>query len=128
MKKYKFILSGGGTGGHIFPALSIAEKIIERFPECELLFVGAQGKMEMKIIPDQGYKISGLWISGFDRNNYFKNILLPLKIINNITTEGLKFNLTKDKLTPDSLGISNIALENQFMINSSENIFVFVEI
>ena len=44
MKKYKFILSGGGTGGHIFPALSIAEKIIERFPECELLFVGAQGK------------------------------------------------------------------------------------
>ena len=81
MKKYKFILSGGGTGGHIFPALSIAEKIIERFPECELLFVGAQGKMEMKIIPDQGYKINGLWISGFDRNNYFKNIILPLKII-----------------------------------------------
>ena len=81
MKKYKFILSGGGTGGHIYPAISIAEKILEKFPESDLLFIGAIGKMEMGIIPKHGYKIKGLWISGFDRKNYFKNILLPLKII-----------------------------------------------
>jgi len=81
VKHYKFILSGGGTGGHIYPALAIGEKILERFPGSDLLFVGAIGRMEMKKIPDEGYKIKGIWISGFYRDNFTKNMLLPLKLL-----------------------------------------------
>ncbi|HZK95168.1 MAG TPA: glycosyltransferase, partial [Prolixibacteraceae bacterium] len=60
MGNYKFIVSGGGTGGHIFPALSIADGLRKHFPECEILFVGAEGKMEMEKVPAAGYRIVGL--------------------------------------------------------------------
>ena len=60
MKKLKFILSGGGTGGHIYPAVAIANELKSRFPDCEILFVGAQDKMEMQKVPQAGYKIEGL--------------------------------------------------------------------
>ena len=63
MKQYKFILSGGGTGGHIYPAISIAERLLEVFPKSDITFVGSRGKMEMKTIPKYGYKIKGLFIS-----------------------------------------------------------------
>ncbi len=80
--KKKIIISGGGTGGHIFPAISIADTLKEKFNnEVEIHFVGAKGKMEMQKIPEAGYSITGLWISGFQRNQLLKNILLPLKII-----------------------------------------------
>ncbi len=72
MKKY--IISGGGTGGHIFPAISIANALRSIEPECEILFIGALGRMEMERIPQAGYKIIGLPIRGFDRKNPFKNI------------------------------------------------------
>ena len=67
MNKPKFILSGGGTGGHIYPAVAIANELKARFPECEILFVGASDKMEMQKVPQAGYKIIGLWIAGIQR-------------------------------------------------------------
>lgn len=84
MKNLKFILSGGGTGGHIYPALAIANKLKERFPEAEFLFVGAQDKMEMQKIPQAGYKIEGLWIAGLQRNFSLSNLLFPIKVISSL--------------------------------------------
>ena len=80
MKNYKIIISGGGTGGHIYPALAIAKGVQKRIPKIKFLFVGAIGKMEMDKVPKEGYSIIGLWISGFNRFNIFKNLLLPIKI------------------------------------------------
>ena len=80
MKK-KIIIAGGGTGGHIFPAIAIANAIKKQAPDTEFLFIGAQGKMEMEKVPQAGYKIEGLDIAGFNRSNLFKNISLPLKLI-----------------------------------------------
>ena len=73
-KEYRIIVSGGGTGGHIFPALSIADAIREKYPEAKILFVGADNRMEMQRVPDAGYEIVGLPIAGFDRKNLLKNI------------------------------------------------------
>lgn len=72
-KNYRIIVSGGGTGGHIFPALSIADAIKRKQPSAEILFVGAENRMEMQRVPDAGYRIIGLPIAGFDRKNIFKN-------------------------------------------------------
>ena len=69
-----FIISGGGTGGHIFPAISIANALKERYPDAEFLFVGALGRMEMERVPQAGYKIEGLPVRGFDRKNMLRNI------------------------------------------------------
>ena len=81
MKQYKFILSGGGTGGHIYPAIAIANELKSRFPNAEFLFVGAQEKMEMQKVPQAGFKIKGLWISGIQRRLTFDNSLFPLKLM-----------------------------------------------
>ena len=72
--KHKFIISGGGTGGHIFPAISIANALKTKMPDAEILFVGALGRMEMERVPAAGYPIEGLPVSGFDRKNMFRNI------------------------------------------------------
>ncbi len=77
-------MSGGGTGGHIFPAVAIAQEIQKRFPDAEFLFIGANGKMEMEKVPQAGFKIEGLNIAGFDRGNLLKNIGLPFKIISSL--------------------------------------------
>lgn len=76
----RVLISGGGTGGHIFPAISIANAIRRRFPDVEILFVGADNRMEMERVPAAGYKIEGLTISGFDRKNIFKNIAVLIKL------------------------------------------------
>ncbi len=81
MMKRRFLISGGGTGGHIFPALAIAKEIERRYPHCVLLFVGASDRMEMDKIPAAGYSIKGLWISGFQRSFSLKNFLFPIKLI-----------------------------------------------
>ena len=81
MGNYKFIVSGGGTGGHIFPALSIADGLRKRFPECEILFVGAEGKMEMEKVPAAGYRIVGLPIAGFHRGEIWRNFTFIPKLI-----------------------------------------------
>ena len=78
--KPRIIISGGGTGGHIFPAISIANAIKELRPEAEILFVGAEGRMEMQRVPDAGYKIIGLPVAGFDRKNLLKNIPVLYKL------------------------------------------------
>ena len=79
-KKLRVIISGGGTGGHIFPAISIANAIRELRPEAEILFVGAEGRMEMQRVPSAGYDIKGLPICGFNRSNLLKNVALPYKM------------------------------------------------
>src|SRR5450631_1960879 len=76
----RIIIAGGGTGGHIFPALAIAAALKKRQPEMEILFVGAKGKMEMDKIPEAGYKIIGLTIAGYNRSSLIKNISLPFKL------------------------------------------------
>lgn len=78
---YTFILSGGGTGGHIYPAIAIADELKYRMPECTIHFVGAKGKMEMQKVPQAGYTIDGLWISGIQRKLDFKLLLFPLKLV-----------------------------------------------
>ncbi len=83
-KAVRVLLSGGGTGGHIFPAVAIAQEIQKRFPDAEFLFIGANGKMEMEKVPQAGFKIEGLNIAGFDRGNLLKNIGLPFKIISSL--------------------------------------------
>jgi len=84
MKLERVVISGGGTGGHIFPAIAIADEIKRRNPDAELLFVGANGKMEMEKVPAAGYKIEGLTIAGFQRRITFSNFLLPFKIIKSL--------------------------------------------
>lgn len=78
---FRLVIAGGGTGGHIFPAIAIANAVKQLRPNAELLFVGAKGKMEMDRVPQAGYKIKGLDIAGFNRSSLFKNISLPFKLI-----------------------------------------------
>jgi UDP-N-acetylglucosamine--N-acetylmuramyl-(pentapeptide) pyrophosphoryl-undecaprenol N-acetylglucosamine transferase len=77
----KFIISGGGTGGHIFPAIAIADALKKKLPKAQVLFVGAKGRMEMQKVPSAGYQIIGLWISGLQRRITTDNLLFPIKII-----------------------------------------------
>jgi len=81
MRRNKFIISGGGTGGHIFPAISIADELRFRFSQSDILFVGARDRMEMIKVPAHGYKIKGLWISGFKRKLSLGNLLFPFKVV-----------------------------------------------
>lgn len=88
MKAIKLIVAGGGTGGHIFPAIAIANAVRRLQPESEILFVGAKGKMEMEKVPKEGYQIIGLDIAGFNRSSLFKNISLPFKLIKSFIEAG----------------------------------------
>jgi UDP-N-acetylglucosamine--N-acetylmuramyl-(pentapeptide) pyrophosphoryl-undecaprenol N-acetylglucosamine transferase len=81
MQKFRFIISGGGTGGHIFPAIAIADALKKSNPDAEILFVGAEGKMEMEKVPLAGYKIKGLKISGLRRSLTWRNVLFPFKLL-----------------------------------------------
>lgn len=76
----RVLITGGGTGGHVFPAIAIADALIKIDPATEILFVGAEGKMEMERVPKAGYKIEGLWISGFQRKFTLQNLLFPIKL------------------------------------------------
>lgn len=82
--KRRFIISGGGTGGHIYPAIAIANELKSRFADAEFLFVGAKDRMEMEKVPQNGYDIEGLWISGLQRSLTLKNLLFPLKVMSSI--------------------------------------------
>ena len=84
-RKIRAIISGGGTGGHIFPALSIADKLKELNPESEILFVGAEGRMEMEKVPAAGYRIVGLPVSGLQRKLTMSNLALPFKVIKSVS-------------------------------------------
>lgn len=97
MKDYKFIISGGGTGGHIFPALSIADGLRVRYPGCDILFVGAEGKMEMEKVPGLGYRITGLPVTGFYRGEIWRNIIFLPKLIKSL----LKAKKVVKEFNPD---------------------------
>ena len=84
MQQPRFIISGGGTGGHIYPAVAIANELKIRFPEAKFLFVGAQDKMEMQKVPQAGYEIKGLWIAGLQRKLTFQNALFPIKLASSL--------------------------------------------
>ena len=79
----KVVISGGGTGGHIFPAIAIADALKRRFPEVDILFIGAKGRMEMERVPKAGYPIEGLWISGFTKD--LSALSLPFKLVSSLT-------------------------------------------
>jgi UDP-N-acetylglucosamine--N-acetylmuramyl-(pentapeptide) pyrophosphoryl-undecaprenol N-acetylglucosamine transferase len=80
----KVILSGGGTGGHVYPAIAVADALKAIDPQIEILFVGAQGRMEMEKVPAAGYTVEGLWISGLDRRLSLRNMLFPVKVISSL--------------------------------------------
>ncbi|KFF09679.1 undecaprenyldiphospho-muramoylpentapeptide beta-N-acetylglucosaminyltransferase [Flavobacterium hydatis] len=84
MTKYKFILSGGGTGGHIYPAIAIANELKLQYPDAEFLFVGAKDKMEMQKVPQAGYEIKGLWIAGLQRKLTLQNAMFPFKLMSSL--------------------------------------------
>jgi UDP-N-acetylglucosamine--N-acetylmuramyl-(pentapeptide) pyrophosphoryl-undecaprenol N-acetylglucosamine transferase len=80
----RIIISGGGTGGHIFPAIAIANALKNIDPATEILFVGANGRMEMEKVPAAGYKIIGLDIQGIQRGSIWKNLMFPVKLLNSV--------------------------------------------
>lgn len=84
MKKLKVIISGGGTGGHVFPAIAIANEFKKQRPDAEILFVGAKGKLEMEKVPKAGFPIKGLWISGFHRKLTLRNLMFPFKLVSSL--------------------------------------------
>ena len=84
MSTKKFIISGGGTGGHIYPAIAIANELKNEFPDAEFLFVGAKDKMEMQKVPQAGYKIKGLWIAGLQRKLTLRNAMFPFKLTSSL--------------------------------------------
>jgi UDP-N-acetylglucosamine--N-acetylmuramyl-(pentapeptide) pyrophosphoryl-undecaprenol N-acetylglucosamine transferase len=84
VKPYRVILSGGGTGGHIYPAIAIAKEIQRRHPDAQFLFVGASDRMEMEKVPQAGFEIEGLWIAGIQRKLTVDNLMFPFKLISSL--------------------------------------------
>lgn len=102
----KVIISGGGTGGHIFPAIAIANAIKAKQPDADILFVGAKGRMEMEKVPKAGYQIEGLWISGFQRKLTLQNLLFPIKLVSSM----LKARQIIRRFKPDvAIGVGGYA-------------------
>ena len=123
-KKIKILMSGGGPGGHIFPAIAIADEIQKRFPDAEFLFIGANGKMEMEKVPQAGYKIVGLNIAGFDRGNLLKNINLPFKVISSL----MKARKTIKEFNPDiAIGTGGFASGPALYTASRLGVPIFVQ-
>ena len=102
----RIIISGGGTGGHIFPAVSIANALKELRPDTEILFVGAEGRMEMHRVPAAGYPIKGLPVAGFDRKNLFKNIPVLIKLFK---SQRLARKIVKDFQPHAAVGVGGYA-------------------
>ena len=105
-KEYRIVISGGGTGGHIFPALSIADAIKAKQPDAKILFVGADNRMEMQRVPDAGYDIVGLPIAGFDRKNLLKNIKVLWKIFK---SQRMAKKIIKDFAPQAAVGVGGYA-------------------
>jgi UDP-N-acetylglucosamine--N-acetylmuramyl-(pentapeptide) pyrophosphoryl-undecaprenol N-acetylglucosamine transferase len=123
-KKLKILMSGGGTGGHIFPAIAIAQEIQKRFPDSEFLFIGAQNKMEMEKVPQAGFKIEGLNIAGFDRGNKLKNLSLPYKVINSL----LKVKRIIRDFKPDfAIGTGGFASAPALYVASNLGVKTFIQ-
>lgn len=119
MSNYKFILSGGGTGGHIYPAIAIANELKSRYPESEFLFVGASDRMEMDKVPQAGYKIEGLWISGFQRKLSLKNLIFPFKLLSSLLKSRKIINTFKPNV---AIGTGGFASGPLLKVATSKNI------
>ncbi|WP_108866423.1 undecaprenyldiphospho-muramoylpentapeptide beta-N-acetylglucosaminyltransferase [Aquimarina aquimarini] len=118
-KNLKVILSGGGTGGHIYPAIAIANEIKNRYPEASILFVGAEDRMEMQKVPQAGYEIIGLWISGIQRKLTLSNLLFPIKLLSSLWKSR---NIIK-KIQPDVvIGTGGFASGPLLKVASTKNI------
>ena len=123
-KDYRIIISGGGTGGHIFPALSIADAIKSKHPEAKILFVGADNRMEMQRVPDAGYDIIGLPIAGFDRKNLLKNF----KVLWLILKSQLKARkVIKDFAPQVAVGVGGYASGPTLKMAASMNIPTLIQ-
>ena len=106
MNNPKILISGGGTGGHIFPALAIAGEIKRRYPNADILFVGADNRMEMEKVPAAGYRIIGLPVSGFDRKNLFNNIKVLLRLFKSLR---MAKNILKEFQPQIAIGVGGYA-------------------
>jgi UDP-N-acetylglucosamine--N-acetylmuramyl-(pentapeptide) pyrophosphoryl-undecaprenol N-acetylglucosamine transferase len=106
VKSKRIIISGGGTGGHIFPAIAIANALIKLDPATEILFVGAKGRMEMEKVPAAGYKIIGLDIQGIQRNSILKNVMFPVKLIKSVKKS---LEIIKDFKPDAAIGVGGYA-------------------
>ncbi|RNC84107.1 MAG: undecaprenyldiphospho-muramoylpentapeptide beta-N-acetylglucosaminyltransferase [Winogradskyella sp.] len=121
---YNFILSGGGTGGHIYPAIAIANELKLRFPKSNVLFVGAKDRMEMEKVPQAGYKIEGLWISGIQRKLTFKNLMFPFKLISSL----FKSRRIIKKFQPNvAIGTGGFASGPLLQVANSKNIPTLIQ-
>jgi UDP-N-acetylglucosamine--N-acetylmuramyl-(pentapeptide) pyrophosphoryl-undecaprenol N-acetylglucosamine transferase len=101
-----FLISGGGTGGHIFPAIAIGKALQATYPEATIEFVGAKDKMEMQKVPEAGFKITGLWISGIDRKLSLKNFAFPFKLLSSIIKSFVIISRTKPEVV---IGVGGFA-------------------
>ena len=106
-KLERVVISGGGTGGHINPALAIADEIKSRYPNCRINFVGAKGRMEMTKVPSAGYEIEGLWISGIERKiTSLKNLSFPFKLLSSLFKAGRLLRKHKPQI---AIGVGGFA-------------------
>ena len=120
----RVIISGGGTGGHVFPAIAIAHALKEKNPAIEILFVGAEGRLEMEKVPEAGYRIEGLWISGFQRSLSWQNLMFPFKLISSI----IKARKIINKFLPDvAVGVGGYASGPVMFVASKINIPVVIQ-
>lgn len=120
----RVLMSGGGTGGHIFPAIAIAQEIQRRYPNAEFLFIGAEGKMEMEKVPQAGFKIEGLNIAGFNRSNLLANFKLPFKIVSSL----LKAKRVIKDFKPDfAVGTGGFASGPALFVASQMGIPIFIQ-
>ncbi|CAL2088714.1 UDP-N-acetylglucosamine--N-acetylmuramyl-(pentapeptide) pyrophosphoryl-undecaprenol N-acetylglucosamine transferase [Tenacibaculum sp. 190524A02b] len=118
------IISGGGTGGHIYPAIAIANEIKLRYPEATILFVGAKDKMEMEKVPQAGYDIKGLWISGIQRKITVKNLMFPFKLLSSLW----KANSIIRKFKPDvAVGTGGFASGPTLMMANKKGIPTLIQ-
>ena len=124
MKQLKVIISGGGSGGHIFPALAIAKSLEQKAPNVELLFVGAISKMEMEKIPSAGYNIKGLWISGIQRRLTYLNLIFPFKLIHSLISSIIIINRFKPDLV---IGTGGFASGPILYIASKKNLPTIIQ-
>ncbi|CAN5234458.1 undecaprenyldiphospho-muramoylpentapeptide beta-N-acetylglucosaminyltransferase [soil metagenome] len=121
---YRILISGGGTGGHIFPAIAIANALKARDSRTELLFVGAEGRMEMQKVPEAGYKIEGLNITGFQRGNLLKNFALPFKIASSLMKANSIINAFKPNVV---VGVGGFASGPTMWVAAKKGIPVLVQ-
>lgn len=118
------MISGGGTGGHVFPAIAIANALKAIEPNAEIRFIGALSRLEMQKVPEAGYEIDGLWISGVQRDNFLKNILLPIKVISSL----MKANKIINRFNPDVMvGVGGYASGPAMYMAARKNIPVLIQ-